>query len=120
MKSITVLFKNILKKIKKQKEKRKFLNSLVIEILPEMEIRLFQKLENLKYKVKDVLDLEKDELIRVLQRIDCVENLFVDFQIEINKRELDIDLKKYPAFKDFKLKRDDKSKYIEESTNQKQ
>ena len=110
-----VLLKNILKHFKKRKEKGRFLNSLVIEAVPDLEIRLYQKLESFKYKVKDVLNLGKDELTRVLKNTERFESLFVFLQIEINKRDLDIDLKKYPAFKDYELKRKDKSGYIKEN-----
>ena len=120
MKSITVLFKNTLKHFKKRKEKGRFLNSLVIEAVPDLEIRLYQKLESFKYKVKDVLNLGKDELTRVLKSTERFESLFVLLQEEINKRELDIDLKKYPAFKDYELKNEDKLNYLTESFNEKQ
>lgn len=120
MKSITVLFKNILKHFKKRKEKGRFLNSLVIEAVPDLEIRLYQKLESFKYKVKDVLNLGKDELTRVLKSTDRFESLFVLLQEEINKRDLDIDLKKYPAFKDYELKNGDKLNYLSESFKERQ
>ena len=120
MKSITVLFQNISKKIKKFFEKRFFLNSLPVEVIEDLEKDLHEKLSNINYSIKELLDLEEHALLMTLQNEDRLENFFVFLQEEINKRELDIDLKKYPAFKDYELKNEDKLNYLTESFNEKQ
>jgi len=99
--------KKIREKISKTKAKNDFLNSDLSSI-PYLEIGLYNKLKNLNYTVKEILESEENELLRMLQRQRHVKNLYYSLQEEIEKRELNIDLSKYKAFKNFKTDKDDK------------
>jgi cell fate regulator YaaT (PSP1 superfamily) len=94
--------KKIISVISKVKEKNNFLKSKVIEAIPDLEIDLYHKIKNLNYTIKDILESEENELIRMLQRKRHVKNLFNSLKEEIKKRELVIKLEEYPAFKTFK------------------
>ena len=83
--------------------------------IKDLEDQLAKKVRNLHYTIRELLEMEEYDLLRMLQHKKHVENLFVFLQIEISKRDLDIDLKKYPAFKDYQLKRKDKTEYIKEN-----
>lgn len=115
MKSITVLFQNISKKIKKHRERQAFLNMKPEEAIKGLEMNTAYKVKLLRCTVKELLEMKDDALLRALQHQTRVDNLFVFLQIEINKRELNIDIKSYPAFKNFEMTRKDKVEYIKEN-----
>lgn len=104
--------KRIVRTTKKIFEKRNFLNSLPSEAIKDLEKGLYDKLSNFKYSIKELLEMEDYELLIILKSKRLVENLFVFLQKEIKERGLDIDLKKYPAFKNFEVKRKDKLNYV--------
>lgn len=115
MKNVSVLFKNIVKKIKKHFEKKDFLNSKPEDVIKDLEVNTAYKVRNLRCTIRELLRLKEYDLLRMMQHQRHLENLFIFLQKEIKKRDLDIDLKKYPAFKNFELKRKDKAEYIKEN-----
>jgi len=103
-----IIPKKIIEKIDKIKEVRKFLRSKPSESIGSLEIRLFNKLNGIKYTLKELIEMEDWELLQTLQHKKLVNFFYDSLKEEINKRNLDIDLKKYPAFKNFEVKRKDK------------
>lgn len=115
MKSILVPFKNLFKKIKKPFKRKAFLKKYPWDVLEDLEHDTAYKLTNVNCKIIELLQLKEHDLLLKLQDKRYVENFYTFLQKEIKKRDLDIDLKKYPAFKDFELKRKDKANYIKEN-----
>lgn len=93
-----------IKKVLKTKENR-FLKSKAFDSMPEMEIGIYNKLKNLNYTILEILNYEEHQIFLLLQKKRHMKNLFIALQEKIAKEKLDIDITKYPAFKNYVLKK---------------
>ncbi|MBP9766041.1 MAG: hypothetical protein KBD12_02325 [Candidatus Pacebacteria bacterium] len=104
MKKVFILFVEIKKNKIKRNKKSDFLNSKLTKIIPDLEIELYDKFKNLNYTIRELLNFKKAEIMLLLRKVRHLKNLYTFLNEYVKNKDLNIDLKKYPLFKDHKDK----------------